>query len=344
MPAWKRIQDQETGLLYHLSESLAIIDWRYPGLLEPVADGVMIIASDYSGQHKRASNEAYSFLITTDQALHRWLPALEEFRTRWLPDGRRISFKHLKEPLRWRALLPFLNAAETLSGNVLTFLIDRRVGSFIAGGAEGLRDAFPDCFSPTTKPGTMEKMLRLASFVAMLTAGFRKEDQRSLWVSDHDETLATFERREQFARLAYYLTFGCTRWKNPADLEFCTTESPYAPTWVEDLAAIPDLIAGASCHLSHLLPTNVGSERWTRVVSSATVEDRRVHVIGDWMAATSGPLRQILLRLDLDDGGVPRASAQFFAGAHCARNHAYCSSLGNFRWRWSPYTSLRFSK
>src|ERR1700722_14685305 len=140
MPVWNRIQDQGSGFLYNLSDSLALLDWRYPGLLEPVTDGLMVIASDYSGQHKDASHEAYSFLVTTHHALDQWLPVLETFRTRWLPDRRRLSFKQLREPVRWRALGPFLNAAGGIRGNVLTVLVDRRIGSFIEGGATALAE------------------------------------------------------------------------------------------------------------------------------------------------------------------------------------------------------------
>jgi hypothetical protein len=91
-------------------------------LLVPVADGTMIVASDYSGQHKEASHEAYSFLVTVDQALKEWLPLLAAFRERWLPDNRRISFKKLNEPVRRRAFPAFLETAGKLRGNLVTGL------------------------------------------------------------------------------------------------------------------------------------------------------------------------------------------------------------------------------
>jgi hypothetical protein len=315
MPTWKRITDQGAGFLYSLSESLAIVDWRNPDLLEPVSNGVQIIVSDYSGQHKGASHEAYSFLITTEAALDEWIPLLSEFRHRWLRDGRRISFKNLREPVRWRALIPFLNIAGAIRGNLITFLVDRRIKSFADGGPLELAKVFPDCFLPETRPGTIEKMLRVSGFLAMLTASLREEGQRSLWLSDHDEALETFDRREQFARLSSYLTFGLTRWRKPADMDFGTTESPHAPPWAEDAVSIPDLMAGACCHLSSVLPTFCGTERWTRVVSSSAVKDRRALVIGNWMATTRCRLHQVLLRLELGADGEPRTSAQFFAGA-----------------------------
>jgi hypothetical protein len=274
----------------------------------------MVIVSDYSGQHKLATHEAYSFLVTTDRALEEWLPIHLEFRDRWLPDERHISFKQLREPIRWRALAPFLDAASAIRGNVVTFLVDRRIGSFMRGGANAIASALPDCFSTGCRPGTMEKILRVSSFVAMLMAGLRQESQRSLWISDHDEALETFDRREELGRLCHYLTFGLTRWRNPADMEFGTTASPYAPPWAEDLASIPDLVAGTCCQLSRVLPAYCGTELWTRTVASSAAQDHRARAVGNWMATTQGRLRKILLRLELDDEGATRSSAQFFAG------------------------------
>jgi hypothetical protein len=315
MPIWRRIADEGAGFLFSLSESLAIVDWRYPGVLEPVTDGTLVMASDYSGQHKLASHEAYSFVLTTSDALAKWERTRLEFRERWLPDGRRISFKQLSEPVRWRALVPFLEAAGTLRGNVVTFLIDRRIKTFSSGGPAEIVKAMPDCFPPNTNLGTVEKMFRVAGFVALLTAGFRREQQRSFWISDHDEILETFDRREQFGLLAFYLTFGLTRWRNAADMEFATTAAPGVPPWSEDVATIADLIAGACCRLSSLLPTHTGRGGvWTRFVRSERSQDRRATAIANWLASRPRELRQVLLRLELDVNGEPRASAQFFAG------------------------------
>ena len=41
--------------MFSLSDSLGIVEAKYPNLLVPVMDGTMIVASDYSGQHKEAS-------------------------------------------------------------------------------------------------------------------------------------------------------------------------------------------------------------------------------------------------------------------------------------------------
>jgi hypothetical protein len=312
MSIWRSLTDTHAGYLFSLSDSLRIAEAEHPDMLAPVDDGTMIVASDYSGQHKEATHEAYSFLITNDGALNNWLPSLREFRGRWLPDGRRISFKKLSEPLRWRALPAFLQTVGELKGNIITILIDRRIGSFMLGGPESTVEVFPDCFSAHPNRGTVEKMLRLASFVALILAGLRRENQPSNWISDHDEALDSHDKREKFARLATYLTFGLTGWREAADHIFGTTESPLAPYWSEDVAAVADLAAGAYCQLSARLPAFLGRETWRVGLSSSNIEDRRARAIGDWLAASRGPLRHALLRLEQDGEGNVRASAQAF--------------------------------
>ncbi len=314
MSVWRPVTDTRSGYLFSLSDSLRVAEIQHPDMLVPVESGTMIVSSDYSGQHKEASHEAYSFLITTDEALNEWLPSLSEFREQWLPDGRRISFKKLNEPVRWRALPAFLKTAGKLKGNLITILIDKQVGSFMSGGPEATVEVFPDCFGTHANRGTVEKMFRLASFVALILAGLRRENQISNWISDHDEALDSHDKREKFARLAAYLTFGLTGWRQAADHLFGTTESPIAPYWSEDVAAVADLAAGAYCQLSAHLPAYLSREAWRAGLNSSNIENRRARAIGNWLAASRGPLKHALLRLEQDSEGNVRASAQAFIG------------------------------
>lgn len=114
MKSWRPLANVRAGYLYSLNDAIHVMEAKYPDTLASVADRAMIIASDYSGQHKGATHEAYSFLVTTDLALKEWLPSLRAFRERWLPDNRRLSYKKLNEPVRWRALPNFLAMASGL--------------------------------------------------------------------------------------------------------------------------------------------------------------------------------------------------------------------------------------
>jgi len=315
MSVWRHTIPLEAGYLFSLSDSLRIAEDAHGDILTPTSDGPMLIASDYSGQHKEATHEAYSFLVTTEHALMEWLPALRDFRKHWLPDNRSISYKKLNEPARWRALPAFLETASSLRGNLITIMIDRKAGSFMEGGPEAIANTLTDCFPPNANRGTTEKMFRLASFISLIMAGLRREDQTSIWISDHDETLETHDRREQFARLSAYITFSLTGWRKPADSYFCTTESPHAPPWAEDIAALADLAAGSYCHLSSFLPAYLGKEAWITRADSSSIENQRARAIAGWLATQQGNLRHVLLRLERGENKEIRSSAQAFSPA-----------------------------
>lgn len=312
MSVWQHFDVPELGYASAMSEAIIRASERCPELLWPVDQGLQLIVSDYSGQHRQATHEAYSFLLTTWNALEDWVPQREEFRLRWLPDGRRLSFKQLREPMRRRAFPHFLSLAGQLRANLVTFLIDRRIETFVEGGPEALASALDDCFPQGTPPGSVEKMYRVALFVAMLQAGLRKETQESVWISDHDETLDSFDKREGFARLATYLTFGLTHWRNAADQTFTTTERRELPEWVEDIAAIPDIAAGACACLSGYVPTFLGRPTWVVGTSSQRVPDWRARDFGHWLSSPGGVIRHVLVRLAPNAAGEVQASAQTF--------------------------------
>jgi hypothetical protein len=312
MSVWRPFNVPPAGYVNLLSRAIEITERGDSDLMWPVDDGLQVIASDYSGQHRQATHEVYSFLITTWGSLQEWLPQRTSFRERWIPDKRRLSFKQLREPVRRRAYPHFLAVAGALRANLITIMIDNRVGSFADGGPKALAAALDDCFVAGAPSNNIEKIQRLAFFVAMLQAGLRREDQRSFWISDHDETLDTFEKREGFARLATYLTIGLTGRRNSAEHTFMTTEAKGVPDWAEDLASIPDIAAGACASLSTMLPTFIEQQTWTVEVVHGGNVDWRAKVFGDWLSSPDGILRHVLLRLAPDARGSIQASAQKF--------------------------------
>lgn len=312
MTVWRHFEVAGLGYATAMSEAMVRATQQCPSLLWPVNHGLQIVVSDYSGQHRGATHEAYSFLVTTWESLEEWLGLRRDFRQRWLPDGRRLSFKQLREPLRRRAYPHFLDLAGCLRANLITFMISNRVGSVIEGGPQALLTVWDDCFPADTPLGSVEKMYRLGLFVAMIQAGLREESQESVWISDHDETLDTYERREGFARLSTYLGFGLTGWRNAAQQTFMTTEGWELPDWAEDLAAIPDIAAGACARLSSYLPTLLGRPQWTVRRRSSDVPDWRARVFGEWLSSPGIVLRHVLVRLEQYAEGDVRASAQAF--------------------------------
>lgn len=312
MPVWNRISDVSAGIASSVSDAISIVEWRNPGVLRSVSCGDMVILSDYSGQHKNSLYEAYSFLVNNMEAVSEWTEVRREFREKWLPDGRRISFKQLNEKVRAKAYPHYLAACSLLKANIITFLVHRNIKHFINGGAVSFMELFPECFSSQTKHGKVEKMIRLSTFLSVVITGLRQEYQRAFWFSDHDEALENHERREGFAKLSAYLQLHFSRWKRPADVIFGTTEDPSIPFWVEDLAALPDIFCGAYCQMGNILPSFYGKETWTRMFNSSSVSDNRSRILGDWLAAGPRELKHIFVRTEIEDSGFFRSSAQFF--------------------------------
>lgn len=312
MSVWNSFDVPEAGYVNLINDAIVAVERRTPTLFTRVDTGLQILASDYSGQHRGSTHDVYSFVVTTSNYLQDWLPLRDDFRRRWLPDGRRLSFKQLREPLRRRAYPHFLETCGAMRGNIITVMIDNKIRSLIDGGPVALATALDDCFVTNATPNSIEKIYRLALFVAMIVTGLRREDQPSLWISDHDETLDSFEKRERFARLTTYLTFGLSRRQASADQTFMTTQHEALPDWGEDFAAIPDIAAGACASLCDVLPLFVQRKPWTLGLSYSDSVDWRAKVFADWLSSSKGELHHVLLRLAPDSSGDIRASAQHF--------------------------------
>jgi hypothetical protein len=86
----------------------------------------LMLGSDYGGDHKVSKYPAYCFLVADETIdIHRWSIERRRIRQRYLSDGRRMSFKRLDDPNRLQALVPFLQAADTLSGHLIGVLVHK---------------------------------------------------------------------------------------------------------------------------------------------------------------------------------------------------------------------------
>ena len=204
----------------------------------------LIIASDYGGDHKGCRFRAFSFLLASLDALGGWLKAREQFRLRYLRDGRRMSFTQLGDRYRRAALPKFLEIAETIPGNLATVLIDRRIQSIFSG-----RDDLDNAQLATLRAAgwsanSLERLATITHFVAFFLAGFSRAGQNVLWVSDEDEIAANETRQKQLTEI-----FGIVASNylphNLRHARIGTTHSDNGSLELEDLGAIPDLAAGA---------------------------------------------------------------------------------------------------
>jgi hypothetical protein len=212
--------------------------------LPAMCGDTIYVTSDQSGHHRDSRYHVTSILAVDVDNSPAWPELRSEVRNRFIADGRRMSFKSLNDRHRRAALLPFLGAAGLLHGFCATVAIEKGIRWFIT--APGVLDAYRSSVEMQGRweVEQFEGLARLAGIVAMFVAGVVQPNQQVMWVSDQDDAFANPARSADAARL--FAGFMSAFVKHPLDrLLIGTTQMDEGDRGEEDLAAIPDLLAGA---------------------------------------------------------------------------------------------------
>ena len=204
----------------------------------------LIVVSDYSGQQPGSLFEVYSLLMTGIQSLAEWEHMRLGLRTRFQIGLERISFKGLNDN-RKRSMLPyFLNLAGHIPGIVITIAVQRSIRSLF------YERGLPDLKSPELSQYahfdayTFERLLRIVHFVSFYVAEFSRPNQDVLWFTDQDAIAPNDGRISELTQVwAKFL--GHYSQHNLGHIRFGTTKNDNGSLQIEDLASIPDLVAGA---------------------------------------------------------------------------------------------------
>ncbi len=261
----------------------------------------LIMTSDYSGESHDAPYLVYSFLITS---LDGWM-ALESkrlsIRERFLVDGRRISFKRMGDANRKQALEPFLSVADELEGLSLSIGISKRCETLFAGSPP-LDLTNPDFASFTRwKSPVLEKAFTIVHFLGFLLAGLSRSAQNVFWFTDEDSIAANEQRVYDLTHLfvwitAEYLPFTLGHFR-------CgTSRCDDGSRQIEDLLAIPDLIAGALAEqlkLKMTTPPDMPDIFW---MHRPDYTDKS-KTITWWYSRVDSPLKRIFCTIDPSSNG-----------------------------------------
>jgi hypothetical protein len=255
----------------------------------------LILVGDFSGQNRGQHFDTYSFLICDLDCNSAWFSAQGRFRNLVLPQKRRMSFKGMNDEKKRAALVPFLEMASQIEGCLVQFAISKIGNSlFTSEGDLEQRDLLLSLW----KPATQERLLRIIHLSAFLLSGLSAPDQDLLWIVDQDEIAANAvqltQLTEVFGRvLSSYSTHSLRH------IRCGTTLSDDGSLALEDLAAIPDLTAGA---LSEIC-TNFVDESAFPVPGIISPLNRRLswksRLIASWMAHEDMPLRRYTCIIEL---------------------------------------------
>ncbi len=268
------------------------LESRSPGLLPDFRRAArLIVASDYSGAHEASDYDVFACIITSEAAFARWDAARKQVRHVFRLGDRRISYTKLNDAQKVRALGAFLNTVGAIDGLLCCLAINKKLPSlFNASGTEWVHDPRLDEWR-VWKPAVFERMLRITSLVACVTAGLATGEQSVIWATDEDSIVSNQAQADKLAKAFGNMagTYSSGRIKA---IRLLTTASD-TDRETEDLAAVPDLAAGALTDLFTALHA-----RGARLSNPLTLlipdgVSGKAHQILHWLRVFGQPLRRV---------------------------------------------------
>jgi hypothetical protein len=159
-----------------------------------------------------------------------------------------MSWKDLNHDSRKQAaFFPFLRAADHIYGLAVALAFHRDPAFTIPNDdLSRFKDSFR--LSANWKRRNLQQMFRIGYSTAMLVAGLSRPGQDIHWVSDQDPAFANDAKENDtvgvFAKL---LTIFSPH--RPGQVRYGTTAYGAELLFQEDLAAVPDLMCGATCEI-----------------------------------------------------------------------------------------------
>jgi hypothetical protein len=254
--------------------------------------------SDYSGQHRKSRYYVTSILVFDLESSAQWEYNRRGIRDKFLRDGRRMSFKRLRDRRRAEALVPLLRAANTITGVCATFAISKKVGTLCTRPEDF--DKFSQRLNLRGKwnSKSFEHVVRLTHFVSLLVAGLSQPGQHIYWISDEDPFFANTRRSQDVAHLVSSFTSHYVA-HQLGELGVGTTQIDEGDLLEEDLAAIPDLVAGAVAEIA----TAIAKENQGRIPIGLTLSlptdlAPKTEILADWIADDTQSLKRPIVVFD----------------------------------------------
>jgi len=295
MSVWNPLENNRFGLMNTVSDSIAKLERkRSEGLTTLRLGPKLLMVSDYSGHHHGATHEVLSFLLADAIFLWRWNEDRQMMRRRCRLGKRRMAFKAMGDRIRRRALNQFLAASNSIPGLSYTVLIDKRINSlFLPDTGTEERDSLTPLLV-NWKPKVRERFLRVAHFGFLLVTGLSAKGQDFLWITDEDDIVANTSRLKEATKAlahisSHYLRHGL------GHLRFGTTKCDDGSLALEDLAAIPDLVAGALGEMAAAQEIP-GGDIFVPIEAGISIKSREI--LG-WLAESTHTLKRIVMGIDL---------------------------------------------
>ena len=260
----------------------------------------LLLGSDYSGESSHSPYMVYSFLLVSLDAWQGWEVQRIAIREAFFSDSRRMSFKRLNDVQRQKALVPLLQAADTLEGLSFTVAMNKSSESIFPSPPLDLSNPDFSAFAKW-KRSILEKAFLATHFLSFLMSGLCRPGQDVLWFTDEDSIAANDQRVIELTRLfgwisSLYLSFSMGHCR-------CgTSRCDNGTMQIEDFLSVPDLIAGA---ISEQLEVKRNDPKELSTVFWVNRPDQtdKSNIINWWLADSTKQLKRLLCIVDPSKGG-----------------------------------------
>lgn len=210
-----------------------------------------------------------------------------------------MSYKSLNDRFRRKALPTFLEMANQIEGWVVSFCVTRRSSSLFQ--ATNL-DQVPKEFIGVWKSNVLEQVFRILHLSAFLLTGLSRPGQDLLWIIDEDEIAAN---QSQLAKLT--TLFGNV-WSNYADhslhrVRCGTTTVDDGSMAIEDLAAIPDIIAGALSEIGSAMSHDKKMPVLNVITPFPKGLSEKAKYVAAWLSEKKAPLQRVTCFIQTNEQG-----------------------------------------
>lgn len=243
---WIPYTREQIGFFRAFSDRLDKYQRAVPGSIPNLrSSSGMLVFSDYGGEHAGSEFDSYTFLFTTNESVADWLPVRSIWRENLNLEFRRMAYKKLSDGIRQRACFPLLRSADSLHGLLISVAVHKSITSFFSHTC--IDRSRPELAQYAhIKPQVLEKLFRVLHLLGFFVGGLSGPKQDLLWISDEDAIVANRERLFELRELLLGVLSIYVR-HDMGHLRYGTTASDPGDLSVEDLAAIPDLVTGATC-------------------------------------------------------------------------------------------------
>ena len=264
------------------------------------------LMSDYGGEHRTSRYDVISILVLDSENTGQWEYMRRDIRHRKLKDSRRMSFKNLGDYRRKQAFESFLLAANSITGVCASFAIHKEV-KFLCTNPKQFGEFIQQFkLEGGWNAKALDHLIRLVHFICLLIAGLSQPNQNVYWISDEGSFFANTPRCQDVTRLASYFTSYYVK-HQLGELGIGTTQIDEADMRLEDLTAIPDLVAGAVADLATKIATTYGGRIPVGLaLSLPTKLPPKVQVLAGWLADDTQRLKRPTVVFDLAETGQLR--------------------------------------